>query len=132
MATSPMSPMSNPETVRVFVKIRDGRVFVAPEKIRVYVGQPILWIVDTFESYESLRLTIYFDDGSPLEWSAIRLELQLNELDRPEASRWPEQHPFVTGTPLNPGDFKYGVRIATQDDRILDDDDPYISVISRL
>jgi hypothetical protein len=44
----------------------------------------------------------------------------------------PMEQPVISGTPDAPGDYKYGVRMLDADDRVLDDDDPYITVTSDL
>jgi hypothetical protein len=96
----------------VQVRFESGQLTVQPERAAVKVGGLVEWRVS---GSSNLTWTIYFDHGSPFSSAAD---------DTTGTSGT-----ITLGPPLEPGDFKYGVRVSDpQTKATLADDDPWLIV----
>lgn len=122
------SPDPGPKKVIVGIHVLRGKVKVIPERVRIRLGQQLQWVVLAFDGNDPMTLEVYFDGESPFRWRNQAMSLNPGEGPRGRLSRLFEQ-PSVTATPHTPGDFKYGVRLRDEYERVVDDDDPYITVL---
>ena len=122
------SPSSKP--VIVGIVIFKNRVVAFPERVVVQVGQDIAWVVLASDSDEFRMLEIYFPSDSPFEWHESFMKFDPTQRGRPPFGAI--EQPRISAQPESPGDYKYGVRLRDAAGTTLDDEDPYITVVSRM
>ncbi len=128
----PQSPKYEPKMVAVGIMVEHGKIRVAPQRVRVRVGHPVAWFVLSFDGLTPVYLQVYFDDRSPFEWRMQSVEVHPEEKRSPGRRVPSPEQPVISGAPDSPGDYKYGVRMLDAHGNLLDDEDPYITVISTL
>ena len=132
MAPGPMPSMyPHPKRVVIGISVEHGKVRVLTERVKVWVGQQIQWKLEYFDGWNPASLQVYFDEASPFRWQDQILKVEPPGYGNPTRD-WITRQPTITAVPETPGDFKYGVRLRDMYDEIVDDDDPYITVLSRL
>jgi hypothetical protein len=130
MAMAPMvSPDPGPKMVIVGIHVSHGKVKVIPEHVRIHLGQQLQWVVLAVDGSDPITLEVYFDGESPFPWKDQAMSLNPGQGPRGRPDRLSEQ-PSVTATPQALGDFKYGVRLRDAYGFVVDDDDPYITVLA--
>lgn len=130
MAMAPMQSRDpGPKMVIVGIHISRGKVKVIPEHVRIRLGQQLQWMVLAFNGSDPMSLEVYFDGESPFPWKDQAISLNPDKGSRGRPDRSSEQ-PTITGTPHTLGDFKYGVRLRDAYEHVVDDDDPYITVLA--
>jgi hypothetical protein len=125
-------PEPEPKMVAIGIMVEHGKIRVVPERVRVRVGHPVAWVVLSFDGLAPVSLQVYFDDRSPFEWSVQSVQVHPEQKGPPRRHVPSPEQPVISGAPDTPGDYKYGVRILDVYGDVLDDEDPYITVVSRL
>lgn len=133
MAYMPMQfPESEPKMIAVGIMVEHGKIRVVPGHVRVRVGHPVAWFVLSFDGLAPVSLQVYFDDRSPFEWHMQSVEVRPEEKGLTQRHVPSPEQPVISAAPDTPGDYKYGVRMLDAHGHILDDEDPYITVVSAL
>lgn len=115
-ATQPLRGREQ-EPVVIQVVIRHNRVRVRPNVARVKKNEPIRWDFEMSDSDLVARARIYFEMGSPFSWS------QFDVLPGRGGVLGSVQE-----APPETGEYKYGVRLMSSQNEVLDDDDPWLIV----
>lgn len=132
MAMAPMplrDPEPDPKKVTVSIQVAHGKVRVEPVHVRVRLGQQLQWVIVAFDGSDPMSLEVYFAEATPFRWHDHAMPLIPTKDRRGRPARMPEQ-PAIVGTPQTPGDYKYGVRLRDVFEQIVDDDDPFITVLA--
>jgi hypothetical protein len=114
------APMERPHVESVRVTFDGVQLHISPDPKNVTRGNRVVWYVqDDSGETGRWRWTLYFHHGSPFregwEFSVTTTSGEIGTVN--------------PGQALEPGEWKYGIRVANNDTRdVRDDEDPYLIV----
>ena len=109
-------------TTHIKVRATEKGLEVLPETAEAKLGEAVNWHFSWERAFFPFKVTIYFSDGSPFNWSIRYLNVDSqSELNAAQDG--------IAEKPKSPGKFKYGVKINDfRNGNGVDDVDPYLIV----
>jgi hypothetical protein len=102
------------------VTVSERGVSVQPQHTYVKVRGAVGWTMSIAPKMKPLRVTVYFRDKSPFNWSSRDAFASDNT-----------NTVVISAAAMTTGDYKYGVQVSERDSgRLIGDDDPYIHVVA--